>query len=182
MKEYAKEHLLPKVFKQEIPYDLKRVSSATFIESEIIAMKSFDKNMNDVSTIDCFNRLKHNNYVFTSSYYDSDHLRCSSYAKWKHDGLTYYGQIQKLVIFENKNLFIAKQFIVLNLQQSLNISTRYKQAFEICKLEDYFTIVSNKNFSYICLPITCLITNCIHTQIPNESFGIMTEVFNYQHD
>ena len=70
-----KEHLLPKVFKQEILYDLERISSATFIESDIISMKTFDKNMNDVSTIDYFNCLKHNKYVLTSSYNDSDHLR-----------------------------------------------------------------------------------------------------------
>ena len=183
IQDYAADHLLPKVYKKDASSDDNiRSSSEKLNLVEANVLKSFDKSITNVSIIECFSRLKLKNLVYTVSSYDSEHKRSNSYAKWVNDECTYYGIIEKLIIVKNEKLFIARQFEVLNLQETLKISSKYKQAFDICRLDDYFTIVSNYNFTYTCLPATFLKANCIYVQIPNAMYGIITEVFDFQHD
>ena len=66
--------------------------------------------------------------------------------------------------------------------ECLNISSRYKKAFEICRKDDYFTVVSCSQFEYICLPVNYLQSICIYVNIPTECFALITEVFDYEHD
>jgi hypothetical protein len=180
--DFATHHLLPKVFKKDILYDSKIDNSIKFSSSEINALKSFDGTLQDLIGIDCFSRLKQGNYSYNSHIYNSGQKRCSSYAKWQNKSSIEYGLIVKFLNLKSKHLFIAMKFKVLDLQKCLNSSSKYKQAFDICRLEDYFTIVSNNDFAYVCLPVTCLKANCLYVKISEESFGIITEVFDFEHD
>lgn len=172
---------MPKVFLRNT-FDLKPSTKIEFTQPEIRALKHFDGSIQDLITVDCFSRLKQGNSLYNCNYYDSEQKHCSSYAKWEYNGITQYGLIVKFIRVKDKESLIAMKFRILNFHESLNISSRYERAFNICKLDKYFAIVSNNDFSYVCLSVTCLKANCIFVQIPTMSFGMMTDVFDFEHD
>ena len=180
--DFATQHLLPKVFRKDVSFDSKINNSIQFSSFEMRALKSFDSSIQNLIGIECFSRLKQGNYSYNCNFYDCNQKRCSSYAKWNNNGSAQYGLILKFLNFKSQSIFIARKLLVLDLQKSLNITSKYKQAFDACRLENYFTIVSNIDFTYVCLPISCLESNCIHIQVSGETFGIMTEIFDFEHD
>ena len=95
--DYDARHLLPKVYKNDKLFDMKQENSMKLTSFEIIALKTFDVSIKDLTGIDCFSRFKQGNFTYNCSFYDINQKRCSSYAKWEKNGLIHFGLIIKFI-------------------------------------------------------------------------------------
>ena len=178
---YATNHL-HSVFntKKTFHSEYKRCSFDDLSIFEIYALGKFNIIIQDNVEIYTLSRVEQNKIVYNCESYEKTHKRCSSYVKWEFNQKNYYGKILRFLKINDKKVFIALQFKLLDIFESFDISLKYKKIFKDYKLNDYFISASTNESSFMCYPVTSLFAICI--KIEKKNFHVLTEVFNFEHD
>jgi hypothetical protein len=157
--------------------EYKRCSSGDLSIFEISALEKFNIIIQDNAEIYTFSRVEQKKIVYNCESYVKTHKRCSSYVKWEFNQKIYYGKILRFLKINDKKVFIALQFKLLDIFESFDISLKYNKIFKDYRLNDYFISASKNESSFMCCPVTSLLAICI--KIEKKDFQVLTEVFDY---
>ena len=139
-----------------------------------------------ISELKIFGRFRQNHELFYAKVYDSLHKRQSSVCKWKTNQIVHYGIIEKFVKYQDKEIFIANEFIgKRKLTEIYAFSDTYKTIFEVNNLDKYFTVFSNlgnENSNLIACFSNSIISTCIMTKLNDSEKIFVTDLIGFEHD